>query len=84
MQFPVSAPPHGGSSDREAEFAAMKAQMEALKLANQRLQGEVSGISHCLLYALLAFSEEMQAAHFYSPRSRLPPFFLPSPARWTP
>lgn len=61
VRFPVSASPHDGILDREVDFSAMKAELEALKLADERrqrevealksekqkLQSRVSGTSHC-------------------------------------
>lgn len=44
VQSPVPAPPHGGSLDREAEFAAMKAQFVAFQLAEERRQTEVEAL----------------------------------------
>lgn len=41
---PVSAPPHDGSLNREAEFAAMKAKLEALELANERRQAKLDAM----------------------------------------
>ena len=40
MRAPASAPFHDGGLDKEAEFAAMKAKMELLELAETRRQAE--------------------------------------------
>ena len=44
VRAPVSAPSHEGGLDKEAEFAAMKEQMEALELAEARRQAEFEAL----------------------------------------
>ena len=55
-----------------------EAKLEAVQSDNNRLRGEVSGITHCLLYIRAAISSLKRcgqlATQFCSPRSRLPLF----------
>ncbi|CAM9481990.1 unnamed protein product [Sphacelaria rigidula] len=44
VRFPVSASPHDGILDREVDFSAMKAELEALKLADESLQREFEAL----------------------------------------
>lgn len=85
LPSPVPAPSHAGSLDREAEFVAMQAKMEALELAeerrqadfealrsdNERLRGEVSRIPQACSARCYVFFEEVQATHLYNLRGRV-------------
>eukprot|EP00903_Cladosiphon_okamuranus_P009011 g8620.t1 len=44
VRSPVPAPSHDGSLDREAEFAAMKAKIEALELAEERRRADFEAL----------------------------------------
>lgn len=82
---------------KEAEFATMKAKMEALELAeenrraelealqaaNNKLQGEVSGMPHCLCLLHYFLSRGASNPGLFS-AIPLTPYFVLSLARWTP